>query len=87
MADVIDKSYGRGACSDCGYRAWLQQDGTVPPHEVRRVQRVGGKVQVYKGTENGDEACTGAGQLPLPMPPRATRLRSRAGATARSAAA
>lgn len=85
MADVINKSHGRGACCDCGYRAWLQQDGTVPPHEVRRVQRVDGKVQVYRGTETGDEACTGAGQAPLPMPPRATRLR--AGASARRAAA
>lgn len=87
MADVIDKSYGRGACAECGYRAWLQADGTVPEHEVRRVHRVGGKVQVYRGTETGDEARTGAGQAPLPMPPRATRLRARSGAAGRRAAA
>ncbi len=67
----------RGSCADCGYRAWLQDDGTVPDHEVRRVQvnPVTGKPQVFPGTEQGDEHCSGAGKAPEYLPPRVTRKR------------
>jgi hypothetical protein len=64
----------RGACSECGYRAWIEPNGTVPAHEVRRVHfGPNGRAQVYKGTEDGDERCAGAGQAPTPMPPRVIR--------------
>lgn len=69
MVGRIVKGAARGACADCGYRAWLEADGTVPEHEVRRVQRGdGGGPQIYKGTETGDEQCTGAGKPPEDMP-------------------
>lgn len=64
----------RGACCECGYRAWIEPDGTVPEHEVRRMHLgPNGRPQVYKGTEDGDEHCSGAGQAPTPLPPRVLR--------------
>lgn len=55
----------RGYCADCGYAAWLQADGTVPEHVVRRVNRSGNP---YHGIAVGDDACTGAEKPPEPMP-------------------
>jgi hypothetical protein len=70
----ITPGAARGACVDCGYRAWLDDMGLVPVHEVRRVHfGPAGVPQVYQGTENGDERCTGSMRAPEYMPPRVTR--------------
>jgi hypothetical protein len=60
----------RGSCADCGYRAWLDEDGLVPEHETRRVQvnPKNGRPQIFKGTETGDDRCSGTGKAPEPMP-------------------
>jgi hypothetical protein len=55
----------RGHCADCGYAAYIQPDGTVPPHVVRRINRQGNP---YQGLAVGDDACTGAGRPPEPLP-------------------